>query len=228
MTDLQSMVNPQRFLCWLLKWLVGVMGLLVSCSEQVDKAPMEASLLTGDMAALWQASGMFEEGEVKIQDQRLLIGAGSPMSGVRFTGDWQALQLPVTDYEICYQARRLEGADFFGTCTFPVGSLERCVSLVLGGWGGGLVGISSIDYLDASQNNTRGEIYFEQERWYQVRIEVREADIQAWVDDRPMVNVSIKGRHLSLKDGEIDQCRPLGFATWLTKGEIRAVKIRSL
>lgn len=43
-------------------------------------------------------------------------------------------------------------------------------------------------------------------------------DIQVWIDDRPMVNTSIKGRHLSLRSGEIDRCVPLGFAYWRTTG----------
>ena len=102
------------------------------------------------------------------------------------------------------------------------------MSLVVGGWGGGLVGISSIDHLDASENSTRGEMRFENGEWYRVRIEVREDDLRVWINDAPMVNTSIKSRHLGLRPGDIDRCVPLGFATWRTEGEIRAVRVSRL
>ena len=165
---------------------------------------------------------------MRIKDGVIQVGAGSPMSGVRFDGDWDALALPWIDYALTFEARRVEGQDFFATCTFPVGSRDRCVSLVVGGWGGGLVGISSIDHLDASENSTRGERHFENGEWYRVRIEVREHDLQVWINDAPMVNTSIKGRVLSLRSGDVDRCVPLGFATWRTTGEIRAVKLAVL
>lgn len=158
----------------------------------------------------------------------LRIGSGEPMTGAKFTGDWQALGLPLSRYSLTFEARRVDGQDFFATVTFPVGAVERCVSLVIGGWGGGLVGISSIDDQDASENSTRGEKRFENGRWYRVRVEVREEDLRVWVDDAPMVNVSTKGRRLGLRAGDIDRCVPLGFATWRTVGEVRNVVVERL
>ena len=91
-----------------------------------------------------------------------------------------------------------------------------------------MTGISSIDFADASENSTRGEQRFENGHWYRVRLEVRPDDLRAWVDGRIVVNVSIKGRQVSLRPGYIDHCLPFGFATWNTVARIRAVKVEKL
>ncbi len=202
--------------------------LLSGCGGKPPLQPTESSLLNGALESQWSAAGIPDEGPVSVAQGVIRLGAGLPMTGVRFTGAWDSLNLPWIDYVLTFEAQRVEGQDFFATCTFPVGSPNRCVSLVLGGWGGGLVGISNIDHQDASENMTRAERSFENGRWYRVRIEVREDDLQVWIDDAPMVNVSIKGRRLELRSGDIDHCTPLGFASWRTVGEIRAVKITRL
>lgn len=198
------------------------------CGEQKVSITQEFALLEGAPAEHWTASRIPEEGPVTVQKGVIRLEAGLPMTGARFAGPWDELNLPWIDYALTFEARRVEGQDFFATCTFPVGSADRCVSLVLGGWGGGLVGISNIDHQDASENMTRAERPFENGRWYRIRIEVRNDDLQAWIDDAPMVNVSIKGRRLELRSGDIDHCTPLGFASWRTVGEIRAIKLARL
>lgn len=199
-----------------------------ACKPAPPPPPHRFALLSEALRAHWQPAGIPAEGRVEITQDRLSLHPGQPMTGARFACDWEELGLPWVGYALTYEARRVEGGDFFATCTFPVGAAGRFLSLVVGGWGGGLVGISSIDYLDASQNSTRGELSFDNGRWYQIRLEVREHDLQAWIDGRPVVNTSLKGRHLSLRAGDIDRCTPLGFATWFTHGEIRRIEIERL
>lgn len=211
-------------------WSFVLLGLaaggLLGCGDSI--LPQDIELTSPDRAQEWEATEIHDEGEVEVQPTLLRLGVGQPMTGIRFIGDWNALKLPLNDYRFSYEARRVEGTDFFATATFPVGALDCCVSLVVGGWGGSLVGISSIDYLDASQNSTRGEKVFENNRWYAIRIEVRSDRIRVWIDDRPMIDVSIAGRQLGMRGGEIDKCVPLGFATWRTGGEIRNVRMERL
>jgi hypothetical protein len=208
--------------------LTGLVSILAGCGDPSPRQTQPIPLLGGGLDAGWAAAGIPEEGPVAVKAGVLRIGAGLPMTGARFAGDWEALDLPCIDYALTFEARRVDGQDFFATCTFPVGAIDHCVSLVAGGWGGGLVGISNIDHLDASENTTRGEMSFDNGQWYRFRIEVREDDLQVWINGAPMVNVSIKGRHLSLRSGDIDRCAPLGFATWRTTGEIRAVALQRL
>lgn len=186
-----------------------------------------------EFAPYWKASDIPEEGKVRFTpDWRLHEGEielepGQPMTGVVLDASkWTSARMPVTRYSIEYEAMRVEGNDFFGTVTFPVNDAH--VSLVVGGWGGTLVGISSIDDMDASENTTRGNAYFENNRWHQVRIEVRDDGIQAWINHKLFVNVSTKGHKLSLRAGDIEKCAPFGFATYATHARIRDVIIQRL
>ena len=58
------------------------------------------------------------------------------MTGITWTNE-----VPTNNYEISLEAMRVEGSDFFCALTFPVGN-DPC-SFIVGGWGGGVVGLSS-------------------------------------------------------------------------------------
>ena len=187
----------------------------------------EWKLLADEFAPSWQASGIAEEGRVSIQSGEIDLQSGQPMTGVRLDAQkWKNAGLPTTRYSIEYEAMRVAGNDFFGTVTFPVN--DSHASLVIGGWGGTLVGISSIDDMDASENSTRGNAYFENNRWHKVRIEVRDDELRAWINDKLFVNTSTKGRKLGLRAGDIDKCTPFGFASYATQARIRNVVVRRL
>ena len=106
--------------------------------------------------------------------------------------------------------------------------IEGAATLVLGGWGGALVGISSIDDQDASENSTRSEQHFINGKWYRVRLEITNDELKAWIDDRLVVNTSIKGRKISLRPGDIEHCAPFGFATYASEGQVRGLRLRRL
>jgi hypothetical protein len=187
----------------------------------------EWKLLADEFASSWQASGIAEEGHVSIKAGEIDLQSGQPMTGVRLDAQkWKNAGLPTTRYSIEYEAMRVAGNDFFGTVTFPVN--DSHASLVVGGWGGTLVGISSIDDMDASENSTRGNAYFENNRWHKVRIEVLDDELKAWINDKLFVNTSTKGRKLGLRTGDIDKCIPFGFASYATQSRIRNVLLRRL
>ena len=87
------------------------------------------------------------EGKVYVKDGAIVMEMGSMMTGITWTGE-----VLRNNYELELEGMRLDGSDFFCTTTFPVGK-DPC-SLVVGGWGGGVVGLSSVDYYDASENAT--------------------------------------------------------------------------
>lgn len=185
----------------------------------------EWKLLSAEFTPAWKASGIPEEGQVLIQDGEIKLQPGQPMTGSRFEA-WKSAGLPLTRYAIEYEAMRVAGNDFFGTVTFPVNNSH--VSLIVGGWGGTLVGISSIDDMDASENSTRGNAFFENNRWHKVRIEVRDDELKAWINGKLFVNTSTKGRKLGLRTGDIERCLPFGFASYATQARIRNVRIHRL
>ncbi len=183
-------------------------------------------LLDEQNTAQWQQAGIPEEGKIDVKNGELTLQAGEPMTGARWDG-WTK-SMPVTNYAIDYEAQRVEGDDIFGMVTFPVGNHETYITFVLGGWGGTVTGMSSIDFKDANENQTRAEQRFENQRWYKLRIEVRPDDLQAWVDGRLVVNTSIKGRKVTLRPGFVDHCLPFGFATYGTTGKVKSIRLSRL
>jgi hypothetical protein len=145
---------------------------------------------------------------------------GNPMSGITWTGE-----PPRENYELSLEGMRVRESDFFCTTTFPVGK-SPC-SLVVGGWGGSVVGLSSVDGYDASENPTTKTIKFEEKKWYRVRIRVTEKAVQAWIDDREVVHQSRPGHRFSIRI-EVSRSKPLGIATWNTVGAVRNIRVRDL
>jgi hypothetical protein len=167
----------------------------------------------------WRETPFSGRGKVRIEKGGIVLGAGAPMTGVTWTGDF-----PKTNYEVRFEAARIEGNDFFASLTFPAG--DSFCTWVTGGWGGDIVGLSSIDNWDASDNETRTYFDFEKGRWYAFRLKVTAERITAWIDDRQIVDVAIGGRRVGLRYGEIKLSAPLGFASYGTEGGLRKIEYR--
>lgn len=159
-------------------------------------------------------------GEVVVEDGAIVIGAGKPASGVAWKGP-----LPRVNYELRLEAKRIEGSDFFCGVTFPVG--DDYLSLIVGGWGGGVTGVSNLDGMSAVENETTGYVEFKQDQWYAVRLRVTDDRVQAWVDRDRIVDIATKGRKLSIW-WEQEPARPLGIVSWDTKAAIRNVRMKRL
>src|SRR2546430_17045078 len=99
---------------------------------------------------------------------------------------------------------------------------------MVGGGGGGVVGLSSIDGLDAAKNETTKYKKLAPRRWYRLRLRVTKEKIETWIDDEKIVDQSIVDRRISLRPGDIDLSKPFGIATWQTTGALRDIKIRRL
>jgi len=188
------------------------------------KPAQEIKLFDGTSLKNWQVLDKIDfdgHGKVEIRDGELVLNMGRPMTGVKWIGQ----DLPRTNYEISFQARRIDGGDFFCGMTFPVDK-SHC-SLILGGWGGSLTGLSSVDGFDASENETTSSMVFKEGHWYKVRLRVTPQKIEAWVDDDQLVDLKIADRKLSLR-WEMDLMPPLGFATYATSGGLKNIVVKRL
>lgn len=185
-----------------------------------DKPGEEISLFDGQTLGLWKITDFGGQGDVGVKDGAIHLGMGSYMTGITWGG-------PVVrmNYEISLEAMRVEGNDFFCGLTFPVA--DSPCTLILGGWGGGLCGLSSIDHYDASENETTRIISFEKGKWYKVRLQVVPNHIQAWLDDENIVDVDVTDHKLGIRI-EVDLCQPLGIATYATTGAIRNIRLKAL
>lgn len=168
----------------------------------------------------WKETPFTARGKVRVENGTLVLGTGY-MTGVTWT-EW----FPKSNYEVRLEAARLEGSDFFAGITFPV--KDSYCTWINGGWGGGVVGLSSIDGLDASENETSSFRQFERGRWYKLRLRVTDDEIQAWIDDEEVVYVALEGRTIGLRFGEIELSAPFGIATYSTTGAIRNPEYRLL
>lgn len=184
-------------------------------------------LFDGKSLAGWKRTEFAGGGEVRVEPAfrggppAVVVDKGTLLSGFNWTG-----KVPRTSYEIALEAMKLDGSDFMLGLTFPVG--ESHASLILGGWGGRVVGISSIDEMDASENATTRAMAFDKDRWYRVRLRVTPEKIQAWLDDQPIVDQEIAGHRISLRPGEIVLSVPLGIATYQTSAAYRNIRLREL
>jgi hypothetical protein len=186
----------------------------------LPKAGQEIGLFDGKTLGQWKVTDFGGQGAVSVKDGAIQMAKGSYMTGITWSG-------PVVrmNYEITLEAMRVDGSDFFCGLTFPVG--ESPCSLILGGWGGSLCGLSSLDHMDASENETTRMISFENGKWYHVRLRVVPNRIQAWLDDKDLVDADVTGKNIVIRI-EVEESKPLGIATYDTAGAVRNIKLKKL
>jgi hypothetical protein len=200
--------------------LTGGILLLTASYAPAQEREWQA-LFDGKSLGGWRQTPFNGNGPVRVENGVLVLGPGAPLAGVTWTKPF-----PETGYEVRFEAARLQGSDFFASLTFPVG--KSFATWVTGGWGGDIVGLSSIDGWDASENETRIYFEFEPGRWYTFRLQVRPERVSAWIDEKPVFQVAIGGRTLGLRHGEIKLSAPLGLASYNTRGGVRNIEYRLL
>ncbi len=215
--------------------LLLAMALLVSCGQsrpgnpegsdsmpsekEAVVAPRDTSLLfDGQTLDGWEITNFGPQGPVYVSGGNIMLGMGDGCTGVTWKG-----YFPVMNYEVSLEAKRVSGVDFFCGMTFPVD--DNFCSLIVGGWAGNTVGISSIDRKDASENETTLLRSFETDRWYTIRTKVTPGRIEAWIDDEQVVNLETANKELSVRP-EVGLSRPFGIASWRTTAAIRNIRLK--
>jgi hypothetical protein len=176
------------------------------------------SLFDGENLGGWEITNFGPQGAVYVSSGRLVMEMGDAITGVNWTREF-----PTMNYEIYLEAMRVDGHDFFCGMTFPV-SNAFC-SLIVGGWAGTTVGLSSIDGLDASENETTTLRKFEKGTWYAIRLAVTPGKIEAWIDNEQVVNFNTEGRTLSIRP-EVGLSRPFGITSWRTTAALRNIRLK--
>jgi len=191
-----------------------------------DKAPPASTsgakvLFDGKSLEVWKKCDFYKAGEVKVEDGLIIMSKGVSMSGITSTRQ----DLPTTNYELSYEAMRLAGRDFFAAATFPVGN--SYITLVNGGWGGGVTGLSRLDGMDASENETTRSFRYQDKTWYRFRVRVTDKMIRCLIDDKEIVAVDHRDRRVATRI-ETRRKQPRGFATWESTVALRHIEIRPL
>ena len=152
-----------------------------------------------------------------IVDGAIRLERGNDLTGVVWTG-----KLPGPSFRLQMEAMRVDGSDFFCAVTVPVAG-SHC-TFVVGGWGGTVVGFSSLDGLDASENETSHTVTFADRRWYQVAVDVTPTHIKGLIDGAVVAEAALAGREVDVRI-EMVPCRPLGLASWRTVSDIRTITL---
>jgi hypothetical protein len=222
-----------RLISWALALALGLLPLATFCcsrgladppapppTKDKEKADWK-SLFDGKSLDGWKSADYFGAGPVRVKDGAIVLEKGKIMTGVIYRrGDF-----PKMDYEVTLEGKKVAGDDFFATTTFPVG--DSFCSFVVGGWSGQVVGLSSLDSLDASMNETTTTKEFKKDRWYRLRIRVSGKRIEAWIDEERLVDQDTSDRRISTRI-ECNACKPFGIATYETTGAIRDIRVRRL
>jgi hypothetical protein len=167
----------------------------------------------------WRETDFAGHGEVECESGLIVLNTGDPLTGINWTN-----RVPKMNYEVALDAMRVTGSDFFCGLTVPVG--DSFCTLIVGGWGGGLVGISSLDGMDASENETTKFLNVEQGRWYRIRMRVTQSRIEAWIDKEKLVNVDTTDKKISLRPGDIESSKPFGIASYQCTAALREIRLR--
>lgn len=187
-----------------------------------DEPEKSISLFNGVDLTNWTITDFGPQGPVKVQNGQIILGMGDGATGITWSGE---AELPRMNYEISLKAMRVDGNDFFCGLTFPVH--EDHLTLVVGGWSGTVVGLSSLDGYDASENETGMSMSFQKKKWYAIRLRVSNNVVQVWIDDKEVINCDTTDRKLSIRP-EVRLSRPLGIAAWYTTAALKDIRLTRL
>jgi len=185
-----------------------------------DQIKDTSYLFNGQTLEGWEVTNFGPQGPVYVSGGSVILSMGDGATGITWIK-----QFPVNDYEVTLEAKRVDGNDFFCGMTFPVGK-SPC-SLIVGGWGGNVVGLSSIDGLDASENETMTLQQFSKDVWYYIRLKVVNDSIKAWINNAPVVEISTMERTISIRP-EVELSKPFGIASWRTTAAVRNIRLRKI
>ena len=180
------------------------------------------ALFNGTDLSGWEITDFAGGGAIEVKDGEIHIAMGELISGINLAHE----NIPRTNYELSAEAMKLDGNDFFCGLTFPVS--DTFASFIPGGWGGTVIGISSIDGMDAAENETATFKNFENDQWYRFRVRVTPDKIQCWVDDEMVVDLLLEDRTIALRPGPIELSVPIGITSFQTVARIRNIQLKPI
>ncbi len=187
----------------------------------VEIAEKDSSFLfNGKNLDGWEVTDFGPQGPVYVSGNEIILGMGEGCTGITWKG-----KFPEMNYRVTLDAKRVSGNDFFCGMTFPV-EKDPC-TLIVGGWGGTVVGLSSINKKDASENETTKYMNFETDRWYRICLIVKEDTIKALIDDEVVVDFVKGNKMLSIRP-EVDLSKPFGITSWYTTAALRNIRVERI
>ncbi|MDB2577216.1 DUF1080 domain-containing protein [Planctomycetota bacterium] len=189
-------------------------------AAEVAPAPPWQELFDGRDLSSWKAGVFGEFPEFDQVEDGVVIPQGVPLAGLTYQGE-----PPTPPFEAEFDVTKEFGADFFFSVTFPVRGEH--LTLVLGGWGGVVCGLSCLDGEDASGNDTRTLRNFPDGTRYRVSLVVSDDRVRVDLDGERLIDADLRGRELELRP-EVDPSVPFGVAAFATQTVLHRVRVRQL
>jgi Domain of Unknown Function (DUF1080) len=211
-------------MCLLFLTIAGLAQIPVQAEQPAvaEQAAPGKALFDGKSLAGWKVTPFGGEGEISVEDGQIIMEMGQPLTGLTYK---DGASLPKDNYEITLQAMKRKGDDFFCGLTFPV--RDSHASFIVGGWAGSVVGLSSINDLDASENETTQYTKLEHNKWYKIRVRVSGGKVECWLNDKQMVDVELAGKKVSTRI-EVDPSRPLGISCFNVEAALKDIRLHQL
>jgi len=203
--------------------LIGCRGGRTEQKKEVSESAVKTDstlLFDGKSLEGWEITNFGPQGPVEINNGSIILVMGDGCTGITLKKPF-----PESDYEVTLEAKRIAGSDFFCGMTFPAGK-SPC-TLIVGGWGGGIVGLSCINGRDASENETTKLMRFETDTWYKIRLSVTSTDIRAWINEENVISFVIGDKKLSIRP-EVNLSQPFGIASWNTTAALRNIRVNRI
>ena len=178
------------------------------------------ALFDGQTLKGWRITEFGPQGPVYVKEGNMVLGSGDGCTGVTIEQEF-----PKMNYEVTLEAKRVSGTDFFCGISFPFN--DEFATLVVGGWGGTVVGLSCIDGYDASDNETGRLKKFIKDRWYHIRLKVTEEGIKVWIDEMLTIDHLKDERPLSVRS-EVLPSLPFGICSWQTTSALRNICLKKI
>ena len=158
-------------------------------------------------------------GDVRIENGRMLLDCGRPLTGIAWTGEF-----PTENYEVALEAMRVSGENDCPRVIFPVGA--KWCKLVVAGHGNSVVGLGLVDGRRQDGNMTTRRTGIVNNRWYEVQLRVTTATIEMWLDGRKLIDLARAGHHFTVIDGYPREV--FGLYTWGSVISLRNIRLRRL
>jgi hypothetical protein len=199
------------------KKVVALIGASVLGACNVNAAET-IQLFNGKDLAGWKVAEFQDAGKVEVlPDGVISCQAGKPLSGIAYTNP-----VPTMSYELKLEAMRAEGSDFFIALTLPIE--DSFCTVIIGGWGGMVCGISCINYMSAVDNQYVRGLTLENNQWYTLRVRVMPNVMQVFLDDK-LYHARVeyeKASIFSLRSGsDLEKTKPLSLASYDTHAKWR-------
>lgn len=206
-----------------ISFFIGVSGFQSNRPSSVNEQAHQLDdklLSNGRSLDGWEVPDFGSHGRVYLKDGAIILEKGGGCTGISWQGEF-----PKINYRVTLEAMRIDGSDFFCAITFPV--LEEFCTLIVGGWGGSIVGLSNLDGDDAFHNSTGRMIRFKNKRWYHIRLLVTKERIKAWLGNKVVVDFERYDERLSVRR-EMLLSRPFGITSWETTAAIRNIRVSKI